>query len=124
MEIIVWIQYIAIIAVIVAAVVIGIVKVFRWSENNHSETTEHKATLIKKGTQVSNNPRRPRGVIVKYENTAVYSCTFRLENGKKLRLNLPLNEVVKIKEGDGVMLKLQGTRFVSLNKISDGETIS
>lgn len=106
--------YVVIAAIVIGGVIAAVVKIFRWSDNNHAEITEHKALLIKKQT----NERI-------YRNTAVggiparstlYYLTFRLENGKKCRFNVKITDSIKVKEGDEGILKLKGTRFVSFEK--------
>lgn len=109
--------YVVIAAIVIGGVIAAVAKIFRWSDNNHAEITEHKALLIKKQT----NERI-------YRNTAVgtvggipvrstlYYLTFRLENGKKCRFNVKITDSIKAKEGDEGILKLKGTRFVSFEK--------
>jgi hypothetical protein len=88
----------------------------QWSRNNNCEKTVHQAQVIK----IENAGWFIRGVRgYQFNLTGTGDATFMLlQNSKKVRLNIPLDEISEMNKGEIGTLTLQGTRYISYSASS------
>lgn len=117
MDIIFSFLYCAAFAVVIIAVIVYFVrKVFRWSDNNHTELTKQEVILeglkekyVILGARAANGlggPISPKR----------YYLTFSTQDGNKIRCEVPENKFISVSEGTKGILTMQGTRFISFER--------
>ena len=103
-----------VIAVFVVVLVRGLLQ---WDRNNHSPRLTVDATVVAKRTHVSGHHRHGSDGSYHHSTSNSYYVTFQFESGDRQELRVQGTEYGMLVEGDTGKLTLQGTRYISFERV-------
>ena len=103
-----------VIAVFVVVLVRGLLQ---WDRNNHSPRLTVDATVVAKRTHVSGHHRHGSNGSYHHSTSNSYYVTFQFESGDRQELCVQGTEYGMLVEGDTGKLTLQGTRYISFERV-------
>ena len=103
---------------VIAVFVVVLVKgLLQWDRNNHSPRLTVDATVVAKRTHVSGHHRHGSNGSYHHSTSNSYYVTFQFESGDRQELRVQGTEYGMLVEGDTGKLTLQGTRYISFERV-------
>ena len=101
-----------------AVVIVSLIKsLVQWDKNNHSPRLTVDATVVTKRMHASGHHRHGSNGSYHHSTSYSYYVTFQFESGDRQELRVQGTEYGMLVEGDIGKLTLQGTRYISFERI-------
>lgn len=121
MDIFSFLCWTAIIIVAIAVFAYYIRKVFRWSENNHSEIITYEVTLVEKKERYALLGASAANGLSNETSPRRYYLYCKTTDGKEIKCEVPYNAFDKVREGRAYLLTMQGSRFIKIERAEEAE---
>lgn len=101
-----------------AVVIVSLIKsLVQWDKNNHAPRLIVDSTVVTKRMSVSGHHRHGSNGVYHRSTSYSYYVTFQFESGDRQELRVQGTEYGMLVEGDAGKLTLQGTRYISFERV-------
>jgi len=96
-------------------------KIFRWSENNHSELIKYELKITEKKEKYALLGASAANGLSNEASPKRYYLTGVTKDGKTVKCQVPYNAFDRAREGHTCLIAMQGTRFISFERLEEDE---
>ncbi len=96
-------------------------KILRWSNNNHSDIITYEITIIEKKEKYAILGASAAKSLSNESSPRRYYLTGKTKDGKTVKCQVPYNAFDRAREGHTCLIAMQGTRFISFERLEEDE---
>lgn len=96
-------------------------KISRWSENNHSELIKYELKITEKKEKYALLGASAAKGLSNESSPRRYYLTGKTKDGKTVKCQVPYNAFDRAREGHTCLIAMQGTRFISFERLEEDE---
>lgn len=107
-------------------IIVGLVfyygrKIFRWTDNNHSEMIKYELKITEKKERYALLGASSAKGLSNEASPRRYYLTGETKDGQVVKCQVPYNVYDRAKEGRRCFITMQGTRFIAFERIDEDE---